>query len=143
LGTGTKAASPLFSARQALLLTGGLAAATVLVIWPLSPPHRRELIALVLVAGGAIYVGTAIARADRRPAAIEGGALVATGALAIGGLWVSAYLLPVGLLLHAGWDLWHLTSEHQLGSASIPAWYACGCASYDGIIAAVLLLLMR
>jgi hypothetical protein len=110
---------------------------------PLSTPNRRELIALVLVAAGAVCVGTAIARADRRPAAIEGGAFVVTGALAIGGLWVSAYLLPLGLLAHAGWDLLHLTRENRLGGAPTPAWYACGCALYDVIIVAVLLLFIR
>jgi len=89
--------------------------------------------ALILALVGGAYIG--FGAADGRPTVFWSELLVAslfglTAALGILWHWSA---LPIGLALHAGWDLLHHNSKNL---AVVPNWYVPFCVVYDLLAAA-------
>ena len=94
--------------------------------------------AMTLALIGGAYIGFAVA--DGRRNVFWSELAVATlfgAAAALGILWHWA-ALPIGLTLHAGWDLMHHNSRRL---ARIPKWYVPFCVVYDLLAAGFLILL--
>lgn len=94
--------------------------------------------AMTLALIGGAYIGFAVA--DGRPKVFWSELAVATlfgTAAVLGILWHWA-ALPIGLTLHAGWDLMHYNS-HRL--SRIPKWYVPFCVVYDLLAAGFLIFL--
>ena len=94
--------------------------------------------AMTLALIGGAYIGLAVA--DGRPRVFWSELAVALlfGAAAVLGILWHWAALPIGLALHAGWDLMHHNS-HRL--ARIPKWYVPFCVVYDLLAAGFLILL--
>ena len=60
--------------------------------------------------------------------------------MAAAGLWISPWILIVGLFLHGFWDIAHHNQTFKL--VKIPKWYIPFCATYDWTIAAYLIYLL-
>ena len=97
-----------------------------------------SIAAITLALIGGAYIGFAVA--DGRPRVFWPELAVATlfGAAAVLGILWHWAALPLGLTLHAGWDLMHHNS-HRL--ARIPKWYVPFCVVYDLLAAGFLVLL--
>ena len=93
------------------------------------------LAAITLALIGGAYIGFGAADGRAKTFWTEFGvALLFGGAAAAGLLWHWA-ALPIGLALHAGWDLLH----HNPGMlARIPRWYIPLCLVFDLLAAAFL-----
>ena len=94
--------------------------------------------AVTLALIGGAYIGFAVA--DGRPKVFWFELAVATlfGAAAVLGILWHWAALPIGLALHAVWDLMHHNS-HRL--ARIPRWYIPFCVVFDLLAAGFLVLL--
>ena len=94
--------------------------------------------AITLALIGGAYIGFAVA--DGRPKVIWSELAVATlfGGAAVLGILLHWAALPIGLALHAGWDLLHYNS-HRF--ARVPKWYVPFCVVYDLLAAGSLILL--
>lgn len=105
----------------------------------LGKDQGHELTSVLLVLIGSIYYGFALLQPNIKTKIIE--ILVASIFVIMGvfGLWVSSWIIIVGLILHGIWDIAHHNSK--LGLAKIPKWYIPFCAGYDWIIAAYLIYL--
>lgn len=90
---------------------------------------------LVFIAG--IYVGFAISDGRDHAFMSEASVAIFFSALALGGLFLSAWIIPAGLIGHAVWDLLHHRKSHML--AEIPIWYIPFCIVVDLVLAIVLL----
>ena len=97
-----------------------------------------SIAAITLALIGGAYIGLAVA--DGRPRVFWSEIAVALlfGAAAVFGILWHWAALPIGLTLHAGWDLMHHNS-HRL--ARIPKWYVPFCVVYDLLAAGFLILL--
>ncbi len=98
------------------------------------PPKDQPLLALLLAAAAAVYVGASLG--DPGVSAL----LPALGfipflALAVVGL-ENRRILALGWLLHTGWDAAHLI---PLMASPLPHWYEIGCLVVDPLIAGYLL----
>ena len=93
---------------------------------------------MTLALVGGAYIGFAVA--DGRPRVFWSGLAVALlfGAAAVLGILWHWAVLPIGLTLHAGWDLTHHNS-HRL--VRIPKWYVPFCVVYNLLAAGFLVLL--
>ena len=94
--------------------------------------------AMTLALIGGAYIGFAVA--DGRPKVFWSELAVATlfGAAAVLGILWHWVALPIGLALHAGWDLLHHNSNRL---ARIPKWYVPFCVVYDLLAAGFLTFL--
>ena len=97
-----------------------------------------SIAAITLALIGGAYIGFAVAAG--RPRVFWPDLAVATlfGAAAVLGILWHWAALPLGLTLHAGWDLMHHNS-HRL--ARIPKWYVPFCVVYDLLAAGFLIFL--
>lgn len=118
--------------------------ATALVI-PTIPIHlfapERVSIALAAVTlaliGGA-YFGFAALDGRPRVIATEFPVAVFFGLAALLGLTLTPFALPLGLALHAFWDLLH--HDGRIG-ARVPRWYIPFCVVFDLLYAVFLLII--
>lgn len=100
--------------------------------------------ASIIVAGvtlaliGGAYIGFAANADNARIFWMELMTAMAFGVVAALGIWVHWVFLPIGLALHAGWDLLHHNRDF---GASVPRWYIPFCVIVDLLIAGFLLLL--
>lgn len=96
-----------------------------------------ELLAAILVAAGAIYVGAALAQGGRRLVRLE--SLVGIGfvAYALLTLWYSPKLLGAGYIAHGFWDLLH--HPYRVG-ARAGKWFPPFCLAYDVAIGLSILI---
>lgn len=101
--------------------------------------HASIAVAAVTLAliGGA-YVGFGAADGRRRVFWSELGVAILFGTAAVLGLLWHWFALPLGLALHAIWDLLHHNSRKL---AWVPEWYIPLCVIYDILAAAFLILL--
>lgn len=114
-----------------------LAAVTIAVLLLLSPGKAVELLAILLTAIGAIYIGSGLAGEQWRETKLETVAAVVTLLLALGGLWLSPYLLAIGYFFHGAWDILH----HPEGiKTRIVKWVPPLCLVYDWLIAGFIVL---
>ena len=94
--------------------------------------------AMILALIGGAYIGFAVADGRRDVFWSELAVALLFGAAAVLGILWHWVALPIGLALHAGWDLLHHYS-HRL--ARIPKWYVPFCVVYDLLAAGFLILL--
>lgn len=96
------------------------------------------LAAVTLALIGGAYIGFGAADGRRSVFWFELGVAVFFGAAAVSGLLWHWVALPLGLALHALWDLAH----HNAGRlARVPHWYIAYCVVFDLLAAAFLVLL--
>jgi len=122
----------LLSRWREMFIGAVLGAAGVAVGQLLLPASWRLWFEAALVAWiGAIYIGFGLL-SGTRSAAIEiaGGTLMLLLAVIGGGS--TPWLLPLALLLHAGWDALH--HEGRISKA-VPRWYPSFCATADLVLA--------
>jgi len=109
------------------------ALAAVGVSWLLGPTRGRGLLAVLLAAAAAVYVGATLGD-QPGSAGLATAALVGFGALAIWGL-ERADVLAFGWLAHGVWDLLHVMGGLVSG---VPFWYEVACLVADPLIAGFL-----
>lgn len=108
-----------------------------------SLPDARALDfwAVLLAVAGTIYIGAALADGRRRALLVETGVGVGFIAMALAGLWTSAWFLVVGWGSHAAWDLVHHGDRNRRWSAPIAAgFYPPACLSFDLVVAGVIIV---
>ena len=120
-------------------ITIGLILALVTLVALQALPRNKSLdvLAMILVAAAAVYVGSALVSGDTMTLAIEVGLAAVFFVVALLGRW---YLLPVlagGYVAHGLWDL--AKHRFRLG-ADAGAKYPLACWVYDWIVAAVILI---
>lgn len=96
------------------------------------------LAAVTLALIGGAYIGFGVADGRRFVFWTELAIAVAFGAAAVLGVLWHWMALPLGLVLHALWDLAH---HNQGRLARIPAWYIPFCVVFDLLAAELLTLL--
>ena len=101
--------------------------------WVLGARRGLPLLAVLLGAAAAVYVGAAWAE-PRASAGLEAAAFVGFLILALAG-WERAGILALGWLAHAGWDALHLTGVLH---SSAPEWYQAACLVADPLLAGFL-----
>ena len=94
--------------------------------------------AVLLALIGGTYIGFGAADGRRNVFWSELGVAGLFGVTAVMGLLWHWFALPVGLALHALWDLVHHNSR---ALAWVPGWYIPLCVVYDLLAAAFLILL--
>lgn len=94
--------------------------------------------AVTLALIGGAYIGFGAADGRSRVFWSELGIAILFGATAVLGLLWHWFALPVGLALHAVWDLLH---HNMRALARNPGWYIPLCVVYD-LLAAVFLILL-
>lgn len=122
---------------KTLLLGAGLAFVTVVILQLFSPVQVIDLLAVLLAVIGAIYIGFVLSDEQSQETSIQIGAAVFTILLAIGGLWISPYLLVLGYFFHGAWDIVH---HYDLLKTRVVNWYPPLCAIYDWLMAGYILL---
>jgi hypothetical protein len=99
---------------------------------------RRGMMALLLGAAAAAYVGSSLGELPGSAGLQTFGFLVFAG-VALRGL-DSARFLAAGWLGHAAWDLLHLAGVLVAGA---PEWYQVGCLVADPALAVYILFVLR
>lgn len=99
---------------------------------------RHAMLAILLSAAAAVYVGSSLAP-QIGSAVIQTIAFVLFTAVALLG-WSSAAVRAAGWLGHAVWDLLHLT---DMVTAGTQEWYEIACLTADPLLAAYLLYALR
>ena len=117
-------------------LVVGLAISIPHLFLPLDWSVAVAALTLVFIAG--IYVGFAIINGRDHAVMSEASVAISFSVLALGGLLVSPWIIPVGLVGHAGWDFLHHRKSHML--ADIPTWYIPFCIVVDLVLAIILLV---
>jgi uncharacterized protein DUF6010 len=116
-----------------------LGAITIFIHLLLSKQQGLEFSSMLLVLIGSIYYGFALLSHNRNAAIVEITVASAFVTMGILGLWVSPWVLIIGLFLHGIWDIAHHNKSSNL--VEIPKWYIPFCATYDWIIAIYLVFL--
>lgn len=119
-----------------LFFGAALGAATCGLLTMVPRPRGIAILALILVAAGWVYVGSALADGRLRFVLLEGGLAVLFLALAFAGLWYNPWALVVGFVAHGVWGLFHDHPEReQLGAPVRVLWYPRACIGYDVVVA--------
>lgn len=123
-------------ARPAVSLTAGLslALATLLFTLVLSEVQLLEFYAVLLTLIAAIYIGFALQDSATSGVGFELTAAAGFTLLALMGLWISPWLIVVGLCLHGVWDILHHQGVGVI-KTKVPQGYIPFCASYDWLLA--------
>jgi len=116
-----------------VLIGVGFAAIAIALGRLLGGIRGRAVLALLLVAAAAVYVGATLGD-QPGSAAVATGALVLFGGLALWGL-EDPRALALGWLAHAAWDLLHVAG---LMDSRAPHWYELACVIADPLIAGYL-----
>ena len=114
----------------------GLAISVPHLFLPLDLSVAVASLTLVFIAG--IYVGFAIVNGRDHAFMTEASVAITFSALALGGMFLSAWIIPAGLIGHAVWDFLHHRKSHML--ADIPKWYIPFCIVVDLCLAIILLI---
>jgi len=119
-----------------MLAGAALAAAKCALLTFIPRPQALAVLALVLVAAGWVYVGSALSDGRLRLIVVEVAfALVFLG-LAFVGLWYTPWALVVGYVGHGIWDWFHEHPEREQAGAPVRAlWYPPACVGYDWLVA--------
>ncbi len=129
--TGTADASSNMATPAAIGIGISLASLP-LHLW-LTHPLSVQLAALVLAAVFAVYVGFALQAGTLPQMAVEIGFASAGLAVAVFGLWVWAWAIPIAYAVHGAWDWAHHYGHPRL--VTIPRWYPPFCAAVDVVFA--------
>ena len=120
---------------QGLVFGLGFAITAAIASWMLRGSRGLQLMAMLLVAAAAVYVGAALA-STTISSVPQSAAFVVFTALA-----VAVANRPAGLgvawIAHALWDTLHLTSTMHI---ALPQWYQFGCLIADLLLGAFLIL---
>lgn len=114
----------------------GLSISIPHLLLPLDWSVAVASLTLVFIAG--IYVGFAIINGRDHAFMTEVTVAISFSALGLGGMFISAWIIPAGLIGHAIWDLLHHRKSHML--AEIPEWYIPFCIVVDLLLAIILLV---
>lgn len=121
-------------------MRGGLIIGVVIgaphLFFPLDWSVSIAALTLVFIAG--IYVGFAIMNGRESAFTTEASVAVTFSLLGLGGLLFSAWIIPIGLIGHAIWDMLHHRKSHLL--AEVPTWYVPFCIVVDVVLALVLVM---
>jgi hypothetical protein len=116
-----------------ILFGVGFALAASGAAWILGARRGLPLMAVLLAAAAAVYVGASWAE-PRASGGLEAAAFVGFLILALAG-WERAGILALGWLAHTGWDALHLTGVLH---SSAPEWYQVACLVADPLLAGFL-----
>jgi hypothetical protein len=119
-----------------ILIGAVLGALFVLVARRRGGTSEARVLALGLVVAALIYVGLALARADRHGLALEAAGLGIFGLIAWLGARASLWWLVLGWVAHVGWDVGLHLDRSQ---GSVAAWYPLLCIGFDLVVAGYLL----
>lgn len=115
----------------------GLAITTIIALSFFNVEQVIDLSSMLVVFIAAVYLGFAVNDGRPRQLIIEVVAINGFVLLAILGLWVNPFFLPLGLFLHGVWDIIHSPRGIQTELAS---WYPPACLTYDWVVAIYLVL---
>lgn len=116
---------------RSILIGIGLAVVTIVLVTRLPDRYSLDLLALLLAAIAAIYVGFALSDGRASSIVLEVGIAVVFILLAAGGRWFSPLLLAGAYGAHGVWDAIHHPKAIQ---TRIPSWYAPFCLAYDLVV---------
>ena len=122
-----------------ILIGFALGITTIFLHLLLSEEQGVELTSFLLVLIGSIYYGFALLSHNKNAMIIEVSVASLFVLMGVFGLWISPWILIVGLFLHGLWDIAHHNQNLKL--VDIPKWYVPFCATYDWIIAIYLTFL--
>ena len=105
-----------------------LSVVTAAICWPLPDDLCFGILAIFLGAIAGVYIGIALAVADRNLIVVETVIGFLFLVLAAAGWFVSPLVLALGYFLHGFWDLVH--HPRYLRSPG-PAWYQPMCLAFD------------
>ena len=114
-----------------------LSVATAAICWPLDAALCFGILAVLLGAIAGVYIGIALAVADRNLIIVETVIGFLFLVLAVAGWLVSPLILALGYFLHGLWDLVH--HPRYIRSPG-PAWYQPLCLAFDWGIAAYIVV---
>jgi hypothetical protein len=122
-----------------------LGIATIPLHLYLSQEHSEQFAAVLLAGCGAIYIGFGLQKGNQSQIATEISVAVGFISAALGGLWVSAWLVPFGWAAHGIWDYAHHEGSRLASKfwklVAIPAWYPPLCAVVDWVVAGSLVVI--
>lgn len=99
----------------------------------LGKTHSIQLASIILAVIGAIYVGFALQKGSIRQILVEASVASLFIGSAIGGMWLTSWIVPVAYVLHGFWDVAHHRHSRLV---EVPHWYPPFCAAYDWLFAA-------
>jgi hypothetical protein len=114
----------------------GLAISIPHLFLPMDLSVAVASLTLVFIAG--IYVGFAIINGRDHAFMTEASVAISFAALGLGGIFLTPWIIPAGLIGHALWDLLHHRKSHML--AEIPKWYVPFCSVVDLLLGVILLV---
>lgn len=119
-----------------MLAGAALAVATCAFLTFLPRPQALALLALILVAVGWVYVGSALSDGRMRLIVVEVFLALVFLGLAFAGLWYTPWALVVGYVGHGIWGWFHEHPEREQAGAPVRAlWYPPACVGYDLLVA--------
>lgn len=112
-----------------LVVLAGVALALPYVLYA---RNRRRVFGIGLVVASVVYVGFAVFRGATSALLVELSGVVLFGLIAFAGVRYSSWVLALGWVMHAGWDL----LLHPAGVSSYaPWWYPAACLGFDLFVA--------
>ena len=120
---------------QGVIFGLGFAIIAATASWMLRGNRGLQLMAMLLVAAAAVYVGAALG-STTNSSVPEGVAFVVFTALAVA-ISSRPAALGVAWIAHSLWDVLHLTSTIDI---ALPQWYQSGCLIADVLLGAFLIL---
>jgi hypothetical protein len=134
-----------FTARPAAAIGAILGIATIPLHLYLSLAHSEQFAAVLLAGCGAIYIGFGLQTGNQSQIATEISVAIGFISAALGGLWISAWLVPFGWAAHGIWDYAHHEGSKLAPKSrklvAIPAWYPPLCAAVDWVVAGSLVVI--
>jgi hypothetical protein len=121
------------SLRSSAAIGAVLSLASLPVHLTLSHPLSVQLAGTILAMTGAIYFGLGLQKGSVRQIVVEIVVAFAILAAAMGGMWISPWLIPAAYVAHGAWDFAHHRDSRL---AEIPAWYPPLCSVFDWVFAA-------
>ena len=122
---------------RAMLVAPVLAALTISFSLVLPKAFALEILALLLSAIAAVYVGFALSDGRIKLILIEAGVALTFLVVSALGLQISSLFLAAGYFIHGGWDSLHHPSGIQ---TKITGWYPPFCLIYDWLLAIFIIL---
>lgn len=118
------------------ILTGTVAAAaTVAAVLVLPDTAGIVLVAILLGLAAGVYPGLAMGR-EAGETALQWGVALLFALVALAGLWFSPWVLALGWIGHAGWDLLHHAGRLRTRAGSYPS----ACLVYDLVVGGLVIV---
>jgi hypothetical protein len=122
-----------------ILIGLGLGIITIALHMLLTKSKGLQLTSFLMILIASVYYGFALLSKNKTAILTE--IIVASIFVMMGifGLWISPWIIIIGLFLHGFWDIAHHNSS--IGLVEIPKWYIPFCATYDWTIAIYITLI--